>query len=316
VVEGIAVAAAGAFSVQYHPEAGPGPHDARYLFGEFESLMRSGGPRRGDLSVPRREDIESILVIGSGPIVIGQACEFDLLGTQACRVLREEGLPGSSSSTQPGDDHDRPATADRTYVEPLDPAVLEAVIERERPDALLPHAGGQDGPHLTMALAGTGVFEAVRRGSDRGRPEAIATAEDRRAVQAGDGDIGLEVPESGFAHSVAEALEIATRDRVPGDRPAELHPRRLGIGDRRHADALASLAETGIDASPVREVLVERSIVGWKEYELEVMRDRADNCVVVCSIENLDPDGGAHRGLDHRGAGPDPDRRRVPGDAR
>ena len=241
--------------------------------------------------MPRREDIESILVIGSGPIVIGQACEFDYSGTQACRVLREEGYRVVLVNSNPATIMTDPATADRTYVEPLDPAVVEAIIERERPDALLPTLGGQTALNLTMALAGTGVFERYGVEVIGARPEAIATAEDRELFKRAMGDIGLEVPESGFAHSVAEALEIARGIGFPVIVRPSFILGGSGSGIAADADALASLAEMGIDASPVREVLVERSIVGWKEYELEVMRDRADNCVVVCSIENLDPMG-------------------------
>ena len=208
--------------------------------------------------MPRREDIESILVIGSGPIVIGQACEFDYSGTQACRVLAEEGYRVVLVNSNPATIMTDPATADRTYVEPLD---------------------------------GTGVFERFGVEVIGARPEAIATAEDRELFKRAMGDIGLEVPESGFAHSVAEAQEIARGIGFPVIVRPSFILGGSGSGIAADADALASLAEAGIDASPVREVLVERSIVGWKEYELEVMRDRADNCVVVCSIENLDPMG-------------------------
>ncbi len=241
--------------------------------------------------MPRRNDIESILVIGSGPIVIGQACEFDYSGTQACRVLREEGYRVVLVNSNPATIMTDPATADRTYIEPLDPVVVRAIIERERPDALLPTLGGQTALNLTMALAGEGVLEAAGVEVIGARPEAIATAEDREQFKLAMGDIGLEVPESGFAHSVEEAVAVG---RAIGY-PIIVRPSYIlggsGSGIAFDVDALAALAASGIDASPVGEVLVERSIVGWKEFELEVMRDRADNCVVVCSIENLDPMG-------------------------
>jgi carbamoyl-phosphate synthase large subunit len=241
--------------------------------------------------MPRREDIESILVIGSGPIVIGQACEFDYSGTQACRVLRAEGYRVVLVNSNPATIMTDPALADRTYVEPLDPGVVAAVIERERPDALLPTLGGQTALNLTMALAERGVLETFGVEVIGARPEAIATAEDRDRFKQAMGEIGLEVPESGFAHSVEEALAIAETIGYP----IIIRPSYIlggsGSGIAATPPALAALAATGIDASPVGEVLVERSIVGWKEYELEVMRDRADNCVVVCSIENLDPMG-------------------------
>ncbi len=241
--------------------------------------------------MPRRDDIESILLIGSGPIVIGQACEFDYSGTQACRVLAEEGYRVVLVNSNPATIMTDPATADRTYVEPLDPAVVAAIIERERPDALLPTLGGQTALNLTMALSRLGVFEEFGVEVIGARPEAIETAEDRELFKRAMGDIGLEVPESGFAHSVAEAQAIA---RAIGF-PVIVRPSFIlggsGSGIASNPDALVSLAASGLDASPISEVLVERSIVGWKEFELEVMRDRSDNCVVVCSIENLDPMG-------------------------
>jgi carbamoyl-phosphate synthase large subunit len=239
--------------------------------------------------VPRRDDISSVLVIGSGPIVIGQACEFDYSGTQACRVLRAEGYRVVLANSNPATIMTDPQTADRTYVEPLDPEVLEAVIEKERPDALLPTLGGQTALNLTMALLERGALEGVE--VIGARPEAIRTAEDRDLFRRAMTEIGLEVPASGFAHSLAEALAIA--DDV--GYPVMVRPSFIlggkGTGIAAGRDQLGRLAADGLDASPVGEILVERSVAGWKEYELEVMRDRADNCVVVCSIENLDPMG-------------------------
>jgi carbamoyl-phosphate synthase large subunit len=241
--------------------------------------------------VPRRDDIQSILVIGSGPIVIGQACEFDYSGTQACRVLREEGYRVVLVNSNPATIMTDPSTADRTYVEPLDPAVVAAIIERERPDALLPTLGGQTALNLTMALAKAGVLDHHGVEVIGARPEAIETAENRELFKRAMGDIGLEVPESGFAHSVAEAQEIAAAIGFPVIVRPSFILGGSGSGIASDPESLRFLAASGIDASPVSEVLVERSIAGWKEFELEVMRDRADNCVVVCSIENLDPMG-------------------------
>ncbi len=239
--------------------------------------------------MPRRDDIQTILVIGSGPIVIGQACEFDYSGTQACRVLMEEGYRVVLANSNPATIMTDPQTADRTYVEPLDVDVLAAIVARERPDALLPTLGGQTALNLTMemlergALAGVEVIGA--------RPEAIRTAEDRDLFKQAMTGIGLEVPASGFAHSLDEALAIADQVGYPiMVRPSFILGGK-GTGIAPDRDALVGLAAEGLDASPVSEILVERSIAGWKEYELEVMRDRADNCVVVCSIENLDPMG-------------------------
>ncbi len=241
--------------------------------------------------MPRRHDLQSILVVGSGPIVIGQACEFDYSGTQACRVLVEEGYRVVLVNSNPATIMTDPATADRTYIEPLDPDVVTAIIERELPDAVLPTLGGQTALNLTMTLAERGVLDALGVEVIGARPEAIATAEDRERFKAAMGEIGLEVPASRFAHSVDEAMAIGAEIGYPVIvRPSYI----LGGSGAGVADdpaELRQLAGVGLAASPIREVLVERSIVGWKEYELEVMRDRADNCVVVCSIENLDPMG-------------------------
>ncbi len=241
--------------------------------------------------MPRRTDLESILVIGSGPIVIGQACEFDYSGTQACRVLAEEGFRVVLANSNPATIMTDPGMADRTYVEPLDPDVLAAIIERERPDALLPTLGGQTALNLTMVLAERGVLEAAGVEVIGANPEAIATAEDRERFKAAMQEIGLAVPPSGFAHSLEEALTIGDAIGFPiMVRPSYILG-GAGTGIARDADALRRLAGEGLEASPVHEVLIERSIAGQKEFELEVMRDHADNCVVVCSIENLDPMG-------------------------
>jgi carbamoyl-phosphate synthase large subunit len=241
--------------------------------------------------MPRRDDLESILVIGSGPIVIGQACEFDYSGTQACRVLAEEGYRVVLANSNPATIMTDPGMADRTYVEPLDPDVLTAIIERERPDALLPTLGGQTALNLTMVLSERGVLEANDVEVIGANPEAIATAEDREKFKAAMLEIGLSVPASGFAHSLDEAMAIGSSIGYPiMVRPSYILG-GAGTGIASDAEALIRLAAEGLDASPIREVLVERSIAGQKEYELEVMRDYADNCVVICSIENFDPMG-------------------------
>ena len=241
--------------------------------------------------MPRREDLKTILVIGSGPIVIGQACEFDYSGTQACRVLAEEGYRVVLANSNPATIMTDPATADRTYVEPLDAEVLTAIIEKERPDALLPTLGGQTALNLTMQLVELGVLERYGVEVIGARPEAISTAEDRDRFKAAMEEIGLEVPRSGFAHTLAEAEEIAEEIGYPiMVRPSFILGGK-GTGIAPDAAAFTQLAIEGLAASPVGQILVERSIAGWKEYELEVMRDAADNCVVVCSIENFDPMG-------------------------
>jgi carbamoyl-phosphate synthase large subunit len=241
--------------------------------------------------VPRREDLQTILVIGSGPIVIGQACEFDYSGTQACRVLREEGYRVVLANSNPATIMTDPATADRTYVEPLDPDVLTAIIDKERPDALLPTLGGQTALNLTMELVERGVLERFGVEVIGARPDAISTAEDRDRFKAAMQEIGLEVPRSGFAYSLSEAEEIAEEIGYPiMVRPSFILGGK-GTGIAPDAAAFTQLATEGLSASPMGQILVEQSIAGWKEYELEVMRDGADNCVVVCSIENFDPMG-------------------------
>jgi carbamoyl-phosphate synthase large subunit len=241
--------------------------------------------------MPRRDDIHSILVIGSGPIVIGQACEFDYSGTQACRVLSEEGYRVVLANSNPATIMTDPEFADRTYVEPLTAEVLEAIIERERPDAVLATLGGQTALNLAVALHDAGVLDRYGVEMIGADAEAIGTAENRDRFKAAMIEIGLAVPESGFAYNVADAIEIGERIGYP----IIIRPSYIlggsGTGIASDRFDLERLAAEGLAASPVSEVLVERSIAGWKEYELEVMRDHADNCVVVCSIENLDPMG-------------------------
>ena len=223
--------------------------------------------------------------------MIGQACEFDYSGTQACRVLTEEGYRVVLANSNPATIMTDPGTADRTYVEPLEPEVLAAIIEKERPDALLPTLGGQTALNLTMRLVELGVLERYGVEVIGARPEAIATAEDRDQFKAAMESIGLEVPRSGFAHSLREAEEIAEEIGYPiMVRPSFILGGK-GTGIAPDAATFSRLAAEGLAASPVGQILVERSIAGWKEFELEVMRDGADNCVVVCSIENFDPMG-------------------------
>ena len=241
--------------------------------------------------MPRRQDIESILVIGSGPIVIGQACEFDYSGTQACRVLAGEGFRVVLANSNPATIMTDPAMADRTYVEPLDPDVLAAIIERERPDALLPTLGGQTALNLTMSLSERGVLDAYGVEVIGATTEAIATAEDREKFKAAMEEIGLAVPASGFAHSLDEALVIGESIGYPIMVRPSFILGGAGTGIAVDRQRLIQLAAEGIDASPIGEVLIEESIAGQKEFELEMMRDHADNCVVICSIENFDPMG-------------------------
>jgi len=241
--------------------------------------------------MPRRDDIASILLIGSGPIVIGQACEFDYSGTQACRVLRDDGYRVVLVNSNPATIMTDPDFADATYVEPLRLDVLEAVIARERPDALLPTLGGQTALNLAMELVEAGVLEEYGVELIGADAEAIATAEDRGRFKEAMQEIGLNVPRSGIAHTMDEARRVIDGVGLPVViRPAYILGGR-GTGMAATTAGFETVAAAGLEASPISEILIEKSIAGWKEYELEVMRDVADNCVVICSIENLDPMG-------------------------
>ena len=241
--------------------------------------------------MPRRNDIKTILLIGSGPIVIGQACEFDYSGTQACRILREEGYRVVLANSNPATIMTDPDFADATYIEPLDIEVLTRIIERERPDALLPTLGGQTALNLAMALEEAGVlaqYEVEMIGADA---LAIATAEDRELFKQAMAEIGLATPISGSAHTLEEAMTVIDSIGLPAViRPAYILGGR-GTGIASTMEEFEKIAAHGLESSPISEILIETSIAGWKEYELEVMRDHADNCVIVCSIENIDPMG-------------------------
>jgi carbamoyl-phosphate synthase large subunit len=241
--------------------------------------------------MPKREDIRSILVVGSGPIVIGQACEFDYSGTQACKVLRSEGFRVVLVNSNPATIMTDPGFADATYVEPLTPASVLAVIDREGPDAMLPTLGGQTALNVAVALGSSGALDArgvrlVGAGLD-----AIRRAEDRRLFVRTMLEAGLPMPRSGFAHTLLEAREVAAEVGFPLIVRPSFVLGGGGTGLARDADELDVAAAIALAASPVDEVLVEESVAGWKEFELEVMRDGADNAVVVCSIENVDPMG-------------------------
>src|SRR5215211_7425426 len=240
--------------------------------------------------MPKRTDLHTILLIGSGPIVIGQACEFDYSGTQACRVLRQEGYRVVLVNSNPATIMTDPDFADATYVEPITWEVVAKIIEAERPDAVLPTMGGQTGLNTAMELFERGIIGVP------GTPEmiganalAIATAEDRDKFKQAMVEIGLAVPFSGIAHTMSEAAAVVERVGLPVIiRPAYILGGR-GTGIASTAAEFERMAANGLDASPISEILIEQSIAGWKEYELEVMRDRADNCVIICSIENVDP---------------------------
>jgi carbamoyl-phosphate synthase large subunit len=241
--------------------------------------------------MPRRDDIGSIAVIGSGPIVIGQACEFDYSGTQACKVLRREGFEVSLVNSNPATIMTDPRFADRTYIEPLDPASVVAVLERERPDALLPTLGGQTGLNVAVALAESGDLDRLGIRLIGASLEAIHRAEDRSAFKEAMIGAGLDVPRADVAHTLGEALALGDVIGYPVIVRPSFTLGGGGSGFAHARDELADLARRSLEISPVGEILVEESIAGWKEFELEVMRDGDDNGVVVCSIENVDPMG-------------------------
>ena len=241
--------------------------------------------------MPKRTDLHRILVIGSGPIVIGQACEFDYSGTQACKALRAEGLEVVLANSNPATIMTDPELSDRTYVEPLTVEMLTEIIARERPDALLPTVGGQTALNLAVALDEAGVLEQHGVQLIGASIEAIKVAEDRLKFKDAMRSIGIEVPESACVNSLAAALDAAERLGFPLIIRPSFTLGGVGGGIAYNVEEFAEICQRGLSMSPVHEVLVEQSVIGWKEFELEVMRDGADNFVVICSIENIDPMG-------------------------
>jgi carbamoyl-phosphate synthase large subunit len=242
--------------------------------------------------MPRRNDLHKILLIGSGPIVIGQGCEFDYSGTQACKALRDEGYEVVLVNSNPATIMTDPETADRTYIEPLTPEIVEKIIAKERPDALLPTMGGQTALNLAVTLAKTGVLERYGVELIGAKLPAIEMAEDRKLFKEAMERIGVPMCPSGLAETFQEAREIAQQI---GTYPLIIRPGftlgGTGGGIAYNQEEFELIAQSGLDASPVSQILVEKSLIGWKEYELEVMRDLADNVVIICSIENIDPMG-------------------------
>ncbi len=242
--------------------------------------------------MPRRQDLHKILLIGSGPIVIGQACEFDYSGTQACKALRDEGFEVILVNSNPATIMTDPETADRTYIEPLTPELVEQIIIKERPDALLPTMGGQTALNLAVSLAKSGVLEKYKVELIGAKLPAIEMAEDRKLFKQAMERIGVGVCPSGLAETLEEAKTIGQQI---GTYPLIIRPAFTmggsGGGIAYNQQEFEEIAQSGLDASPVSQILIEKSLLGWKEYELEVMRDLADNVVIICSIENLDPMG-------------------------
>jgi carbamoylphosphate synthase large subunit len=265
--------------------------------------------------MPRNNDLHKILLIGSGPIIIGQGCEFDYSGVQACKALREEGYQIVLVNSNPATIMTDPEFADRTYIEPITPEVIEAILEREKPDALLPTMGGQTALNAAMELNRNGALARHNVRLIGANAQAIAKGEDRQLFKEAMLRIGLDVPRSGVAHSISDASRIA--DSI-GEFPLIIRPAFTlggsGGGIAYNRDELDEIVERGLALSPVTEVLIEESLVGWKEFEMEVMRDCADNCVVICSIENFDRR--AHRRFDHGRARANAFRQGIPVDAR
>ncbi|MGM0418419.1 MAG: carbamoyl-phosphate synthase large subunit [Thermodesulfobacteriota bacterium] len=241
--------------------------------------------------MPRRDDIHKILIIGAGPIIIGQACEFDYSGTQACKALKEEGYEVILVNSNPATIMTDPEMADKTYIEPVTADILEKIIEKERPDALLPTIGGQTGLNTAIEAAKKGVLEKYGVEMIGASVEAIEKAEDREHFAEAMNRIGLRVPESGFAHSMEEARQIAEKIGFPVIIRPSYTLGGTGGGVAYNPEELDKVAKSGLDASMITQVMVEESVLGWKEYELEVVRDKNDNVVIICSIENIDAMG-------------------------
>ena len=312
-IEGLKHTSKPVFCVQYHPEASPGPHDADYLFSQFMHVMEReqrraldlwplravcGGAARARLEsplavieMPKRTDLKRILVIGSGPIVIGQACEFDYSGTQACKALRAEGLEVVLVNSNPATIMTDPEIADRTYVEPLTVEVLDEIIARERPDALLPTVGGQTALNLAVELGERGILDRHNVALIGASVNAIKVAEDRLKFKEAMRSIGIEVPDSVYANSLDTAMQAADRLGYPLIIRPSFTLGGVGGGIAYNVEEFREICQRGLSMSPVHEILVEESVIGWKEFELEVMRDGADNFVVICSIENVDAMG-------------------------
>src|SRR4030081_1489908 len=241
--------------------------------------------------MPKRKDIKKILIIGSGPIVIGQACEFDYSGAQACKALRAEGYKVILVNSNPATIMTDPEMADVTYIEPVNWQMIEAIIARERPDALLPTMGGPTGLNCALDLARHGVLEKYGVEMIGASREAIDKAEDREKFKQAMAKIGLASPRSVLAHSMEEALQVQGMIGFPTIIRPSFTLGGTGGGIAYNKEEFVAICERGLDASPTHELLIEESVIGWKEFEMEGVRDRKDNCIIVCSIENVDPMG-------------------------
>src|SRR5579872_4834721 len=241
--------------------------------------------------MPKRTDITSILIIGAGPIVIGQACEFDYSGAQACKALKAEGYRVVLVNSNPATIMTDPGLADATYIEPITPDIVERIIAREKPDALLPTMGGQTALNTAMQLARNGALERHNVELIGARADVIERAEDRLKFRDAMAAIGIESPRSAIAHSIEEARAALTTTGLPAVIRPSFTLGGTGGGIAYNREEFEQIVAGGLEASPTTEVLIEESVLGWKEFEMEVVRDRADNCIIVCSIENVDPMG-------------------------
>ena len=239
----------------------------------------------------KRTDIKSILIIGAGPIVIGQACEFDYSGAQACKALREEGYRVILVNSNPATIMTDPAMADATYIEPITWQTVAQIIEKERPDAVLPTMGGQTALNCALALDANGILEKYNVELIGATKEAIEKAEDRKLFDEAMRKIGLECPKAAIAENMEEALEIQARFGFPVIIRPSFTMGGSGGGIAYNKEEFLEICERGFDLSPTKQLLIDESLIGWKEYEMEVVRDKNDNCIIVCAIENFDPMG-------------------------
>jgi len=246
--------------------------------------------------MPKRKDIKKILILGSGPIIISQACEFDYSGTQACKALKEEGYQVVLVNSNPATIMTDPDISTRTYVEPILPEVVEKIIAKEKPDALLPTLGGQTALNVGVTLAKDGVLEKYKVEMIGANYEVISKSEDRKLFKDSMRKIGLDVPESGLAYNMQQARSVAKKIGLPLIIRPSFTLGGTGGGVAYNIDEFEEIAARGLESSIISEILIEKSVIGWKEYELEVMRDKNDNVVIICSIENFDPMG-IHTGI-------------------
>src|SRR5213082_3421321 len=241
--------------------------------------------------MPRRDDLHRILIIGSGPIIIGQACEFDYSGTQATKALRADGFEVILVNSNPATIMTDPELADKTYVEPLTRSYLEEIIRRERPDALLSTVGGQTALNLSVELAEAGILDKYGVELIGAKLDAIKKAEDRLLFKDAMRKIGLETPQSQLIRTIPDGRSFAEKIGYPCILRPSFTLGGTGGGIAYNREDFTQLVDTALELSPVHEVLIEESVIGWKEYELEVVRDRADNVIIICSIEDFDPMG-------------------------